>query len=114
MKNSRTISRIKRRRRIRAKVTGTSVRPRLCVHKSLRHIRVQLVDDAAQKTLVAVSTLDLKSKSNLAAAKQLGLTIAAKALALGIKEIVFDRGGYQYHGQVKAIAEGAREGGLQF
>ncbi len=114
MKISRTTSRIRRRRRIRAKITGTAVCPRLTVNKSLRHLRAQLVDDATGKTLTALSTLDLKKTANLAGAQELGLTLAKKAVELGIQKVVFDRGGYQYHGQIKAVAEGAREGGLIF
>ena len=114
MNNSRVISNIRRHRRIRAKLMGTPERPRLCVHKSLRHLRVQLIDDAASKTLVSLSTLMLKTTGKLASASQLGKEVAAKAQALGIKEIVFDRGGYPYHGQVKMIAEAAREVGLIF
>lgn len=114
MKISRTKSRIRRRYRIRAKISGTANQPRLTVNKSLRHLRVQLIDDTVGKTLTAVSTLDLKKTANLAGAKELGLALAKKATELGIQKVVFDRGGYQYHGQIRAIAEGAREGGLIF
>lgn len=114
MNTNRINSNIKRHRRIRAKIIGTAQRPRLCVHKSLRHLRVQLIDDAAHKTLAAASTLMLKTVGNVKSASQLGKDLAAKAKELGISEVVFDRGGYPYHGQIKAIAEAAREAGLQF
>jgi len=111
---SRTISRIKRHRRLRTKIIGTPKRPRLCVSKSLKHLRLQLIDDTTGKTLVSVSSIDAKSKSTIANAKELGLMIADKAIQAGIKEIVFDRSGYQYHGQIQAVAEAAREQGLIF
>lgn len=114
MSISRTTSKIKRHKRIRAKISGTSDRPRLCISKSLKHLRLQLIDDTLGKTLMAISSLDTKTKGNLANARILGETIAEKALQSGIKEIVFDRSGYQYHGQIKAIAEAAREKGLIF
>ena len=114
MENSRTISRMRRRRRIRAQVKGTTEIPRLSVHKSLKHLRAQLIDDTTKRTLVALSTVGWKSPVNLAAAKKLGLSLAEKASGAGIKKVVFDRGGYPYHGQIKAVAEGAREGGLVF
>lgn len=109
---SRTTSKIKRHRRIRAKITGTANRPRLCVSKSLKHLRLQLIDDTSSRTLAAVSSLDIKTKGVLATAQELGFIIAEKALQAGIKEVVFDRSGYQYHGQVRAVAEAAREKGL--
>ena len=111
---SRTQHRLKRRRRIRSAISGTALRPRLCVHKSLRHLRVQLIDDTAAKTLASVSTIGLKTTAGVASAKQLGSALAEKAIALGIKSVVFDRGGYRYHGQIKALAEAARAGGLIF
>ncbi|MFH0912197.1 MAG: 50S ribosomal protein L18 [Patescibacteria group bacterium] len=114
MEISRTIKRNKRRRRIRTQVKGTAQRPRLCVHKSLRHLRVQLVDDLSGKTLAAVSTIGLKATASIDQAKKLGEIIGKAAQELGIKEVIFDRGGYRYHGQVKVIAEAARETGLLF
>jgi large subunit ribosomal protein L18 len=107
-------------RRIREKVTGQSNRPRLCVFRSLKHTYVQIVDDAAGKTLVAASTAeksvrgDLKQSGNISASKLVGKVIAERAKAKGIDTVVFDRGGYLYHGRIKAIAEAARESGLKF
>ncbi len=105
-------------KRIRKKVEGTPERPRLCVFRSLNHIYVQVVDDAKGATLCAASTveksLNLKSGGNLEAAKAVGKTIAERARAKGIESVVFDRGGYLYHGRVKSLAEAAREAGLKF
>ena len=107
--------RLRIRRGIRNKVSGTSDRPRLSVFKSNKAIYAQIIDDAAGSTITASSSLELGIKSNtIEHSKSVGGKIAEKALAAGIKEVVFDRGGYQYHGQVKALAEGAREGGLKF
>lgn len=114
MKNSRNKSRIHRKRRIRAKVSGTAKRPRLCIFKSLIKTEVQLIDDEKGKTLVAVNSKSLKVKNDVEGAMELGKKIAEKALAKKISEIVFDRSGYKYHGKAKAIADGAREGGLKF
>lgn len=108
--------------RIRRRIRGTPERPRFCVFKSLRHIYAQLIDDTppeGSRTLVAASTLDPeirgKIKSdNVEAARLVGALIAQRALARGIKKVVFDRGGYPYHGKVRALAEAAREGGLEF
>jgi large subunit ribosomal protein L18 len=106
--------------RLRKKISGTPERPRLCVRRSLHHIYATLVDDARGHTLAAASTLEksvggeLTSKTNLAAAKAVGGAIAAKAKAAGISRVVFDRGGYKYHGRVRAIADAAREAGLDF
>jgi len=106
------------RKRIRRKVSGTSDRPRMAVFKSLKHIYVQLIDDAAGKTIVAASTREkdagVKGGSNKAAAKAVGALIAKKAKDKGVKRVVFDRGGYQYHGNIKALADAARENGLEF
>jgi large subunit ribosomal protein L18 len=105
------------RARIRGKVTGTGERPRLAVFKSLKHVYVQIIDDATGTTLVSASTheKDAGSKgANAASAKAVGALIAKKAKDKGIKRVVFDRGGYLYHGRVKALADGAREGGLEF
>jgi large subunit ribosomal protein L18 len=104
-----------RHNRVRAKVAGTASKPRLNVFRSNTHIYVQLIDDEAGKTLAAASTTELKkskgTKSDLA--KEVGKLAAEKALAAGIKEAVFDRGGYQYHGRIKNLAEAAREAGLK-
>ncbi len=116
--------RIRRHKRVRAKISGTKERPRLCIFKSTKYIYAQLIDDEKGKTLVAVSSRELKKVKNVKKvdlAKEVGKLIAKKAkdLSIGgygkkIEKVVFDRGGYQYHGRVKAIAEGAREGGLKF
>ncbi len=103
-------------RRIRKKVHGTAERPRLAVFRSLKHIYAQIIDDESGRTLVAASTLekDLRSEKNgnIEAARRVGKAIAEKALAAGITKVVFDRGGYVYHGRVKALIEAAREAGL--
>jgi large subunit ribosomal protein L18 len=102
------------------KVSGTPERPRLCVYRSLDHIYAQIIDDRAGKTLVAASSADkdtkknLKGGGNVAAAKVVGKEIAERAKAAGLAKVVFDRGGYKYHGRVKALADAAREAGLQF
>jgi large subunit ribosomal protein L18 len=107
-------------RRIRAKVAGTSSRPRLCVYRSLKYIYAQIVDDSQGKTLVAASTAEkdvrgaMKQTGNIEASKAVGKMIAERAIAKGIESVVFDRGGYLYHGRIKAIAEAARESGLKF
>ena len=102
--------------RIREKLAGTAERPRLNVYRSLNHIYAQVVDDQKGETLVSASSLALKLKSggNVAAAKEIGKAVAEKAVAKGIKQVVFDRGGYLYHGRVKALADAAREAGLEF
>ena len=102
--------------RIREKLTGTSERPRLNVYRSLNHIYAQVIDDQKGETLASASSLGLKLKSggNVAAAKEIGKALAEKAVAQGIKQVVFDRGGYLYHGRVKALADAAREAGLEF
>lgn len=108
----------RRHRRIRAKIFGTATRPRLCVFRSLKHIYCQLIDDEKGKTLIAASDLELKKTKKKRTKKEkafgVGKLIAEKALKKKITQVVFDRGGYAYHGRVKALAEGAREGGLQF
>jgi len=110
----------RRRQRIRKKVLGTSERPRLCIFRSLNHIYAQIIDDTKGHTLVAASTLDkelkdLKGhKGNKEFAKKVGELIAERAIKLGITKVVFDRAGYKYHGCVKALADAARERGLQF
>ena len=106
--------------RMRKKIAGTSERPRLCVHRSSRHIRAQVVDDQTGRTLASASSLDgevkksIKGGGNIAASKVVGKAIAERARAKGVEKVVFDRGGYQYHGRVQALAEAAREAGLQF
>ena len=103
--------------RVRTKISGTAERPRLCVYRSNTNLYVQIIDDVAANTLVAASTLDKEIKekhANKVAAKELGALIAKKALEKNIKTVVFDRGGYVYHGVVKELAETAREAGLEF
>ena len=108
----------RRQIRIRAKVKGTGQCPRLSVFRSNAHIYAQLIDDDSQKTLVAASDLEIKTKitdkDKTAQAHQVGLLIAKKAKEKNIEKIAFDRGGYKYHGRIKALAEGARQGGLKF
>jgi large subunit ribosomal protein L18 len=102
--------------RIREKLSGTAERPRLNVYRSLNHIYAQVIDDQKGVTLVSASTLQAKAKTggNVAAAKEIGKSIAELAVAKGIKRVVFDRGGFLYHGRVKALADVAREAGLEF
>ncbi len=110
----------RRRNRIRKKVFGTSERPRLSVFRSLNHIYAQVIDDTQGKTIVSASTLEKEfrdirlNKSNIEFAKKVGALIAERAISLGITKVVFDRGGYRYHGSIKALADAAREKGLQF
>jgi len=114
---NRVISRQRIKERIRAKVSGTSARPRLAVFRSLKHIYAQVIDDASGKTIVSASSLDKDAGTkgaNQAAAKAVGALIAKKAKDKGIKQVVFDRGGYLYHGNIKALADAARENGLEF
>jgi large subunit ribosomal protein L18 len=108
-------ARLRRRRRVRAKVRGSAVRPRISVFRSNRGISAQLIDDDAGRTLAAVNWTesDLRSLKPLEQAKKAGELLAQRAQAAGVDTVVFDRGGYQYHGRVKALAEGAREGGLK-
>ena len=119
-KKDRKKARIKVRRRIRARVTGHPDRPRLAVYRSLKHIYVQAIDDVNGVTLAAASTLDpdvrgeIKGGGNVASARVVGTRIAERLKAKGIEQAVFDRGGYLYHGRVKALADAAREGGLRF
>src|SRR5688500_20303720 len=114
-------ARLERRRfRTRKSIFGTTERPRLSVFRSDKHIYVQLIDDHAGKTLVAVSSAkgevrgDLKNGGNVNAAKKVGAAIAVKAKELGVTKVAFDRGGRMYHGRIKALADAAREGGLKF
>jgi len=114
--------RLRRHRRVRGKVNGTGERPRLVVYRSLNHVEGQVVDDVAGKTLVGLSTLAAALRERKAAegmtktdlSRAAGKALAEKAREMGITNVVFDRGGYLYHGRVKAFAEGAREGGLEF
>lgn len=109
-----------RHRRLRERIKGTAKRPRLSVFRSNMHIYGQIIDDEKAKTLVSFSDLELKTKSGkkdltkINRAKEVGINLAEKAIAKNIKQVVFDRGGYKYHGRVKALTEGTREGGLIF
>ncbi|HCT64926.1 MAG TPA: 50S ribosomal protein L18 [Lachnospiraceae bacterium] len=119
-KPSRAAARIKRHYRIRNKISGTAQQPRLAVFRSNQHMYAQIIDDVTSTTLVAASTMEsdiaskLESTSNIAAAEAVGEAVAKKALEKGITEVVFDRGGYVYHGKTKALADSAREAGLKF
>ena len=116
-KTDRKMERQRRPMRVRRKISGTAERPRLCVYRSNTNIYAQIIDDVAGNTLVAVSTLDKEIKTkhaNKEAAKEVGTLIAKKAAEKKIVDVVFDRGGYIYHGVVKELAEAAREGGLKF
>jgi large subunit ribosomal protein L18 len=112
--------RLVRHRRIRKKIFGTPERPRLAVYRSEKHIYAQIIDDTVGRTLVAASTVEkdikerVKKTWNVAAAKEVGKIIAERALAKGITTVVFDRGGFKYHGRIKALADAAREAGLKF
>ena len=109
--------RLKRHVRVRAKISGTAARPRLCVYRSNANISAQIIDDERGVTLVSASTLEASFEgigSNKEAAKKVGITIAQRAIEKGISEVVFDRGGYIYHGRVSELAAGAREGVLKF
>ena len=110
----------RRRRRVRGKISGTSERPRLSVYRSLRHIYAQIIDDTRGTTLVAASTLEAPLRQELSytcnreAAERVGALVAQRALEKGIRQVVFDRGGRLYHGRLKALADAAREAGLEF
>ena len=106
----------RRANRVRAKIQGTAARPRLCVFRSHQHVYVQLIDDEKSKTILTAKDTELKKakRAKSDSAKEVGRLIAEKAKAKKIEKVIFDRGGYQYHGRVKAVAEGAREGGLKF
>lgn len=106
--------RLARKRRIRAKVHGTAARPRMTVYRSLTNLSVQMIDDDAGRTLCSASTKEAKAKMNLDGAKKVGELIAKKAKDAGIKATTFDRNSYKYHGRIKALADAAREGGLEF
>ena len=118
-KNS-NVARIKRHQRVRKNISGTAERPRLNVYRSLNHIYAQIIDDTVGNTLVSASTLqkdvkaELEKTNDVAAAAYLGKVIAEKAIAAGITTVVFDRGGFVYHGKVQALADAAREAGLNF
>lgn len=111
------IARIRRQQRVRKKVLGTDARPRVCVYKSIRHIYVQVISDTQGTTLASASTLsgnDVKNIKGVEAAKQVGLNLAKLCKEKNINRVVFDRNGFLFHGRVKAVADGAREGGLEF
>ncbi len=119
-KTTRREARHRRHERVRAKLKGTTSRPRLCVFRSLNHIYAQVIDDLKGHTITSVSTLDpeikgeLVAKAKTAEAELIGSLIAKRALAKEVSQVVFDRGGYKYHGRVKALAEAARQAGLKF
>jgi large subunit ribosomal protein L18 len=119
-KNTRRELRLRRHARVRAQLAGTAQRPRLNVFRSLSNIYVQVIDDSTGKTLVSASSLDnelrtqMLGKKKTEQAKLIGQAVAQRAVAQGVRQVVFDRGGYKYHGRVKAVADGAREGGLEF
>ena len=116
-KQSSNVARLKRHARVRKNISGTAERPRLSVYRSLNHIYAQIIDDTKGTTLVSASSLDKDFSGyggNIDGAKAVGSLVAKKALEKGIKAVVFDRGGYIYHGRVAALADGAREGGLEF
>ena len=114
------IARRRRHARVRARVRGTTLRPRLCVFRSLNHIYAQVIDDSRGHALTSASTLDsevngaMEGKSKTGKAELVGSLVAKRALSQGINQVVFDRGGYKYHGRVKALAEAARQEGLKF
>ncbi|MBM4030213.1 MAG: 50S ribosomal protein L18 [Planctomycetes bacterium] len=120
LSRKKTTRRLRRHRRVRRKVFGTPERPRLCVRRSLRHIHAQVVDDLGGRTLAAASTLTpalreaCRGAKKAAAAAIVGKELARRAIEAGIQRVAFDRGGYKYHGRVRALADGAREAGLQF
>ena len=111
---TRTEKRLRRHLRVRNRVTGTAERPRLVVFRSLKHIYAQLVDDTANKTLATVSDLGVEQGKKGERAAEVGKLIAERAKTAGITRVVFDRAGYRYHGRIKAVADGARKGGLEF
>ena len=113
---SRTELRLARHSRLRKRVSGTTEKPRLAVYRSLKHISAQIIDDTTGRTLVAASSLekDLKATGNAEGAKKVGALIGKRAKEAGLSTVIFDRGGFQYHGRVASLAEGAREAGLEF
>ena len=109
------VNRTRRHKRVRVHVAGTQERPRLAVFRSLNHLYAQVIDDSASRTVAAASTVSLKAKGNgMTQAAEVGKEIAAKAKAAGVSSVVFDRGGFLYHGRIKALADAAREAGLEF
>ena len=118
--NKAQLARVRRHKRVRSRVVGTSQRPRLNVYRSLNHIYAQIIDDSQGHTLMSISSLDsslrdtLADKTKTEQASEVGKVLAERAKQAGITQVVFDRGGYKYHGRVKALAEASREGGLQF
>ena len=118
--DDRRAARCGRHDRVRAKVKGTASKPRLCVFRSLQHIYAQVIDDSQGHTLASASTIDPEAKGETSGKKRaaqaelVGILVAKRALGVGIKQVVFDRGGYKYHGRVKTLAEAARQGGLKF
>jgi len=116
----RRAGRMKRHRRVRARISGVATRPRLCVFRSLRHISAQVIDDGSGRTVVAASSSEgdirksLKSTASVEAAEAVGKLVAERARSAGVSAVVFDRGGYLYHGRVKALADAARGAGLEF
>ncbi len=108
------VGRLKSRARIRKKISGTAEKPRLAIFKSTKNMYAQLIDDVSGKTLASVSTLKKSGNGNKEAAKEIGKSIGEKAVSMKIDSVVFDRGGYVYHGRVQAVADGAREAGLKF
>lgn len=119
MLSERAKGRLQRKARIRNRISGTSERPRLAVYRSLSHLHAQIIDDLKAQTLLGLSTIskefkDKKNCGNVKGAKELGKMVAKLATSKNITQVVFDRGGFDYHGRVKAFAEGAREGGLKF
>jgi large subunit ribosomal protein L18 len=114
-RTDRKVNRLKRHKRVRVHVAGTAERPRLAVFRSLNHLYAQLIDDSTSRTVGAASTVAMKAKGNgLVQAQEVGKEIAAKAKAAGVSAVVFDRGGFLYHGRIKALADAAREAGLEF
>lgn len=112
--SERKVNRLKKKIRIRKTVTGTDERPRLCVYRSGKHVYAQIINDVTGHTIVSVSSLGKDDKSGIDMAKLVGVEVAKAASAKNIKSVVFDRNGYLYHGRVKSLADGAREGGLNF
>jgi large subunit ribosomal protein L18 len=112
--HTREEKRVRRHLRVRKKVSGTTARPRLVVYRSLKHIYAQLVDDTSHRTILTVSSLAIPDGKKTEQSTEVGKLIAERAKAAGITSVVFDRAGYKYHGRVKAVADGAREGGLEF
>ena len=115
-KRSRQDNRVMRHERLRKRVTGDTARPRLAVFRSLKHIYAQIIDDTCGNTLVAASSeeKEIGASGNIAGAKKIGAELASRAKAKGIDKVVFDRGGFKYHGRIASLADGAREGGLEF